>query len=199
MFAVRAVCAEPGFSAAYQPVSFELSASHILTLHGASGVGKSQFLRALADLTPHQGEVWLEGRAQSATPPAEWRRTVAYVPAEPAWWAETPSAHFATPPPAAWLAALALNPTLLESPVERLSTGERQRLAVLRAVALRPRVLLLDEPTANLDATNAAALRGFIQTYVQEHAAAAVWVSHDAEERRAIGGDSVALLAEVPS
>ena len=196
MFSVRAVCAEPGFAARYQPVSFDLASSRMLTLYGPSGVGKSLFLRALADLTPHQGEVWLEGQAQSATPPATWRRAVAYVPAEPAWWADTPLAHFERPPPAPWLTALSLSPALLESPIERLSTGERQRLAVLRALALHPRVLLLDEPTANLDATNAAALRHLIQTYVHEHAAACVWVSHDAEERRAIGGDSVALHAE---
>lgn len=199
MFEVRAVAAEPGGGVRYQPVHLLLQPAQIMTLFGPSGVGKSQFLRALADLTPHQGEVWLDGQSQASFKPADWRRAVGYVPAESAWWAELTAAHFAKSPPNDWLAALSLAPRLLEAPVEQLSTGERQRLALLRALVLYPRVLLLDEPTANLDARNSAALRSFIQRYLHEHQAAALWVSHDAEERRLIGGPSLELHAEPSS
>ena len=196
MFEVREVAAEPGSGVVYQPVSLTLQPEQISTIFGASGVGKSQFLRALADLTPHQGEVWLDQRRQSSFKPADWRRSVGYVPAEPAWWADTTAAHFASPPPDDWLAALSLSPALLDAPVERLSTGERQRLALLRTLTLYPRILLLDEPTANLDAQNADAVRRLILHYLSTHQAAALWVTHDAQERHALGGDSIELLPE---
>ncbi|WP_407275895.1 ATP-binding cassette domain-containing protein [Halothiobacillus sp. DCM-1] len=195
MLEVCAVCAAPNGGVAYQPVTLVLRSAQIITLFGASGVGKSQFLRALADLAPHQGEVRLDGQPQTAFKPAAWRQVVGYVPAEPAWWADSARAHFAEAPDPRWLEALALAPSLLDTPVEHLSTGERQRLALLRALVLKPRVLLLDEPTANLDAHNAARMRLLVQHYVREQAAAALWVSHDAEERRVLGGESIELTA----
>ncbi|KTG16600.1 MULTISPECIES: ATP-binding cassette domain-containing protein [unclassified Guyparkeria] len=167
------------------PVSFSLEAGEVLTVQGESGVGKSQLLRALADLSPHDGEVWLDGAEQQAMPATEWRRQVGLVPAESGWWADTVAEHFPGRPSDDWWERLRLRAALWESPVDRLSSGERQRLAVLRALVLMPRVLLLDEPTANLDRDNASAMAEVLLGYVREHGAAAVWISHNPEEVRA--------------
>lgn len=198
LFEVREVTGEAGSGARYQPVTLQLEAGGILTIYGPSGIGKSQFLRALADLTPHTGDVLLDGVPQAKIRPEHWRKQVGYVPAESGWWADTVNAHFTEPPDEAWLSALSLSPELMDAPVERLSTGERQRLAFLRALVLHPRVLLLDEPTANLDQRNAHKLIELVQTYARTQHAAVIWVSHDAEERALLGTNTLQLYAVSP-
>ena len=122
---------------------------------GIIGPGKSLLLRMIADLDPNEGEVWLDGRARRSFTAAAWRRRVVSSAAEPGWWHNTAAPHF--PKGAALDTArmlmprLSLAPALLESPIVRLSTGERQRLALIRALALDPPVHLLDEPTGPLD------------------------------------------------
>ncbi|ANJ67281.1 hypothetical protein A9404_07690 [Halothiobacillus diazotrophicus] len=177
-------------------VSFHLADGDILTVRGPSGVGKSQLLRALADLSVHTGDIALDGVAQPAMAPAEWRRRVVYVPAESGWWADHVADHFPRQPPDDWLSRLSLKATLLDTPVERLSTGERQRLALLRALMLDPRVLLLDEPTANLDPRNSEAMTQLVAEYVRRQGAAAVWVTHDAAEGDLLDSKVLQMTAE---
>lgn len=62
------------------------------------------------------------------------------------------------------------------------STGERQRFALLRLLENKPRVLLLDEPTAALDEKNTLAVETLLLNYLKNHQAAAIWVSHDPEQ-----------------
>jgi ABC-type iron transport system FetAB ATPase subunit len=66
--------------------------------------------------------------------------------------------------------------------VTRLSSGEKQRLALLRLLANQPRVLLLDEPTANLDPQNTRRVEAMIAAYREARGAAVVWISHDREQ-----------------
>ena len=178
------------------PVSFSLEAGQVLPVMGESGIGKSQMLRALADLSPHEGEVCLDGDEQQGMPATEWRAQVVLVPAESGWWADTVAEHFAARPREDWWERLQLKPELWDAAVERLSSGERQRLAVLRALVLEPRVLLLDEPTANLDQDNARAMADLLLDYVDEHGAAAVWVSHNPDEIAAHGGQRLEMTRE---
>ena len=137
-------------------------------------------LRAVADLDSNQGLVSLEGRNRLAIPGPEWRRLVGYVPAEPGWWAETVGEHFGD-----WTAAAAVLPGLgfpeeaKSWPIARLSTGERLRLALVRALIMRPKVLLLDEPTAALDPASVAAVESLITTRIRA-GLAVLWVTHDA-------------------
>jgi ABC-type multidrug transport system ATPase subunit len=161
------------------PLSFEVPAQECLAVEGPSGSGKTRLLRAIADLDPAEGYVTLEGVERREVPGPEWRRRVRYASAEPAWWAATAREHFpATAKLDRLLAALALDPALLDRPVAELSTGERQRLGLIRAVADEPRVLLLDEPTSALDA-EAAALAEELIRFQMLAGRMVVLVSHD--------------------
>lgn len=168
--------------AALRPVSFNLADGEILVVRGPSGAGKSTLLRAIADLDPNEGDVAIDGVSRESFPAPQWRRRVIYVAAEPAWWADTAAEHFPSREEAAALAqALGVAPDLLSQPVVRLSTGERQRLALARALARHPRVLLLDEPTGALDAES----RDLAEALIAERCArglAVLWVTHDAAQ-----------------
>jgi ABC-type iron transport system FetAB ATPase subunit len=168
--------------AALQPVSFSLADGACLAVRGPSGSGKSTLLRAIADLDPNAGEVRLDGALRESMPAPHWRRRVIYVAAEPGWWADTPAEHFPSLDEAAELArALGLAPDLLARPIVQLSTGERQRLALARALARAPRALLLDEPTAALDAGSRELAEALIAARRQK-GLCVLWVTHDPEQ-----------------
>lgn len=160
------------------PVHLTVDAGQCVVLSGASGSGKTLLLRAVADLDPHAGRVYLDGIECSSLSGPEWRRRVALLPAEPRWWHDAVGPHFPAPDLDA-LAQLGFAPDVLEWEVRRLSTGERQRLAVARMLANGPQAFLLDEPTANLDPENTLRVEQLIRSYQVRHAAAALWVTHD--------------------
>ena len=153
-------------------------------MRGPSGAGKSLLLRMIADLDENTGDALLYGQSRAAMSAPAWRRQVIYQAAEPAWWEPTAADHFAPEQQdsvAALLPRLGLNPTLLATEITRLSTGERQRMALLRSLAMRPRVLLLDEPTAALDSDSIQ----LVETLLREQLAAGlalVLVTHSEEQ-----------------
>ena len=71
---------------------------------------------------------------------------------------------------------------MLDWQVSPLSTGEKQRLALLRLLANQPRALLLDDPTASLDAPNVGNAEALIHDYQQQQQAPVIWVSHDSAQ-----------------
>ena len=177
------------------PVDLELRAGECVVVRGPSGAGKSLLLRALADLDPASGDLRLQGERREELAAPAWRRRVAYLPAEPGWWAPRAGEHFAHGPPAAdELAALGLEPALLERSVARLSTGERQRRALLRALAGAPEVLLLDEPTAALDPASVTAVEGLVAAR-RAAGVGVLWVSHDDEQAARVGDRRLELEA----
>lgn len=140
-------------SGAVRPLNFKVAKNKCLAITGASGTGKSTLLKCLADLIPHRGEVRLENQAQSDIPAPEWRKRVTYVSSESGWWANRVRDHFTSSNEGVLklMKQLNLQPCLYESSPSQLSTGERQRFAILRAILNEPTVLLLDEPTSALD------------------------------------------------
>ncbi|WP_139826244.1 ABC transporter ATP-binding protein [Derxia lacustris] len=161
------------------PIDLVVHAGECVALAGPSGAGKSLLLRMIADLDPHTGDMALDGRACSAMPATEWRARVRYVAAESGWWRDSVAEHFAPDADfATLLPALALPPEAAQWPVARLSTGERQRLALLRALGPGVRVLLLDEPTSALDADNVARVEALLRAQCAA-GVALLLVSHD--------------------
>lgn len=152
-------------------------------LTGPSGSGKSLLLRALADLDPHEGRIWLEGIEINDIPAPQWRQQVALLPAESAWWHDTVGPHFDDVPDA-WLNTLGFDPHVMDWEISRLSSGERQRLALLRLLVRQPQVLLLDEPTANLDRNNIQRVESLLNSYRRSRDMIVIWVSHDMEQLR---------------
>jgi len=170
-----------------EPVDLDVPAGELTFVSGPSGSGKSLLLRAVADLDPHDGEAWLGVTARSSLPAPEWRRRVGLLPAESHWWGELVGDHFAADA-GELLDRLGFGPDVLGWTVARLSTGERQRLALARLLANGPEVLLLDEATANLDPTNRDRVEAIVEDYRRDHGVAVLWVSHDPEQRRRLRG-----------
>jgi ABC-type iron transport system FetAB ATPase subunit len=172
-------------SAVLRGCSLAVDAGEIVTLRGPSGSGKTLLLRALADLDPHEGKVWLDGVEQAAMPAAAWRRRVRYAAAEAAWWSDRVGDHFRSAAVAARAAVdLGLPAECMDWAVARLSTGEKQRLGFLRAIEDHPDVLLLDEPTAALDEVSGHAVEAVIER-LRRGGAAILLVTHsEAQEAR---------------
>ncbi len=176
-----------GLTRLHISVSFELNDGECIALQGQSGVGKSLLLRAIADLDPNEGVIKLDGTLRETVPAPLWRKQVTYVAAEPGWWADTVQEHFI-----AWndaiplVARLGLPPNCGSWLIQRLSTGERQRLGLVRALMLPSRVLLLDEPTSALDATSTA----IVELIVAERISigtGVIWSTHDRAQAHRVG------------
>jgi ABC-type iron transport system FetAB ATPase subunit len=111
----------------------------------------------------------------------EWRQHVAMLPAESQWWFDTVGEHFNTTDTELFQ-RLGFKPQVADWMVSRLSSGEKQRLALIRMLASKPRVLLLDEPTANLDQQNTNTFEQIVADYLATQNACAIWVSHDRKQ-----------------
>ena len=184
-------------------VSVRFPEAAVTAVMGPSGTGKSTLLRAinrLLDLNPEarvEGDIRVYGRSVYEMEPYEVRRIVAMVFQEP-----NPFPHLsiydnvAIGPRLHGLARTrreldeivrwALEKAMLWDEVKnrldsspmRLSGGQRQRLSLARALALKPRILLLDEPTANVDPVNAVKIEEAIRSLVREEELTAVFVTH---------------------
>lgn len=188
-----------GSRAALDGVSLRVAAGECVGLVGPNGAGKTTLLRAIAGmLTPSFGRVVLEGSPLDLRDPARIARVIAQVPQSTAidfdftclevvlmgrhphlgrFELEGPHDHA--------IAADAMRDTessqLASRPVTRVSGGERQRVIAARALAQQPKLLLLDEPTANLDVLHQLRLLDLVRRMVQERGVATIAAIHDLE------------------
>jgi len=174
-------------------VSFDLQDGECVALQGPSGIGKTLLLRSIADLDPNEGTVRLDGTLREAMPAPAWRKRVTYLAAEPGWWSDIVQEHFTDWDDALLLVTrLGLPEDCGPWPIQRLSTGERQRLGLARALMLRSRVLLLDEPTSALDPASAAAVESLIAERMSS-GTSVVWSTHDNAQARRVGSRIFAM------
>ena len=162
------------------PIDLSINAGECIGISGESGSGKSLMLRAIADLDPHQGQVKVKDESSLSMSAPQWRSRVALLPADSQRWFDTVGEHFIHENNNHdLLKQLGFSPEVMDWSISRMSSGEKQRLALLRLLLNQPRVLLLDEPTANLDQANTRVFEQIVQDYLQQHEACALWVSHD--------------------
>jgi ABC-type iron transport system FetAB ATPase subunit len=169
------------------PVSLAVDGAECVVISGPSGSGKTLLLRALADLDPHQGSITLDDAEHTTYGGPAWRRQVAMLPTESAWWRPRVGEHFRGFHEDRF-ERLGFGKAVLDWDVARLSTGERQRLGLLRLLENEPKVLLLDEPTANLDPEYQERTEALIVDYQSGTEAPAIWISHSREQAERLRG-----------
>jgi NitT/TauT family transport system ATP-binding protein len=197
----RACLGRPG-APALNEVDLDIAPGEILTVVGPSGCGKSTLLRTLAGLLPPlTGGISQDGHPL-AGPSADralvfqedallpWRTLRANV--------ELPLAIRGVPraerreQAQAWLERVGLGSQARQLP-HRASGGQRQRVQLARALAGRPRAVLMDEPFGALDAQTRAGMQDLLVEVLQGTGATVVFVTHDVDEALFLG-DRVALL-----
>ena len=159
-----------------------VEAAHAYVLTGANGSGKSTLLRILAGLEPASAaEVIYQGAVFRLSPyPPAMRAGIVYVHQHPVMFSGSVAANIGyglrmRGMPAAQVAPLVEEAMrwadvlhLQDSPTATLSGGEKQRISLARARVLSPRLLLLDEPTANLDGAAREQVIALIPTLLQQ-------------------------------
>lgn len=179
--------------ASAEPVDLRLASGECLMIEGPSGSGKSRLLRAIADLDPSDGLMLLNQNPLENYPATEWRSAVGLLAAEPVWWAETVAEHFL--PNVEQASQIGLSQELFTRPIKQLSSGERQRFALLRALDVEPQFLLLDEPTSQLDEQSTLSVEALLQGLMAEEKLGLIWVSHDSAQRSRQAGRLLSLAA----
>jgi iron complex transport system ATP-binding protein len=144
-----------GLAGRLGPLDFRMEAPELVCLVGPNGSGKTSLLHALARIGRPSGEVRIDGLRPESLAPAERRRLLSYLPAsrDVAWPLAVRDVVGLGAGPAESAEAIAELDlaAFAHRRVDRLSTGERSRVLIARALAPKPRLLLLDEPVANLD------------------------------------------------
>ena len=172
-----------------------IQTGEILALVGPSGAGKSTLLRLLNFLEPpSRGSIWFDGQLVTQALPLAQRRRVTMVFQRPlllqrsvrtnlGYGLRLRDQSLSEVVEQQWLERLGLS-HLAGQAAQKLSAGEAQRVALARALVIQPDVLLLDEPTANLDPANVGIIEAIIQEENERNGTTIVLVTHNIFQAR---------------
>ena len=202
LFSLEQVSVRRGGKLLLDHVTCQIPAGACTALTGPSGAGKTTLLRLLNRLDePDSGQVCLDGRALPGLDVLALRRRVALVAQAPVLLTATILDELRTGQPglgedqaAGLLEQVSLPAVMLARGTAGLSGGEAQRLCLARALATRPRVLLLDEPTSALDSASADAVEHIVKSFAVD-GGSVILVSHDPGQTRRIASRVLALDA----
>jgi iron complex transport system ATP-binding protein len=165
-------------------VSIRISAGELVCLVGPNGSGKTSLLHALADIGGPSGEVAVDGCAPRRLGPSQRPSVLSYLPASrelrwPLLSRDLIGLGGASAEQANEMIATLDLAAVAERRIDRLSTGERNRVLIARALAPKPKLLLLDEPTANLDPLWQIRLMEMLKATLPRTGQAALVAIHD--------------------
>lgn len=178
----------------FEHVNSEVDQGERIAILGASGQGKSTLLRILALLDiPDEGDLIWKGISYRDSDPRIWRTRMTYVAQQAVMLAGSvednlKTVHLLHRQPydqdlaRRLLTGMGLENLDIHKRAIDLSGGEKQRIALIRSMMLRPEVLLLDEVTASLDRTNARLVEEQLTRWSQQEGTSLVWVTHDQEQ-----------------
>ena len=207
---LRDVSVRHGSRVVVDAVSFEVAPSELIVLIGPSGAGKSTLLSTLNRLVePCSGEVLIDGRPIGERSPHELRRGIGYCFQGLGLFPHLDVAEniAITPRLLGWeraridarvlelLGRVGLDPSFLRRSPSQLSGGQAQRVAVARALAADPPLLLLDEPFGALDPHTRNLLQAELRSLQAALGTTTLFVSHDLSEA-ALLADRIAVLVD---
>lgn len=196
----------PGYAPTLNDVNLELEEGESGFLLGPSGAGKSTLLRCIVGLeTPQRGRILVAGRDVTREPPH--RRAVGMLFQEPAlfphanaWQNVAFPLRYRPDRPVGsagkaweedearkWLHLVQIASGRHDAAVDELSGGQRARVALARALAARPKAILLDEPLASLDRELRDSLGETVKKLLRQQGVPALWVTHDRDEAVRLG------------
>lgn len=193
IFTIQNLSYHPDNKPILTDINLTIPTSVNLTIVGPSGSGKSTLLRLLATLlTPTAGHILFQGQPQSSYPKQTYRQQVSYCFQQPTLFGDTVQDNLSFPfvirnqafdndKAQQALANVDLEPETLTQPITELSGGEKQRVALIRNLMFTPKVLLLDEVTAGLDADTKAVVHRLINHY-RNQGVTVLSVTHDETE-----------------
>ncbi len=185
-----------GSKSLLEGLAFSLLAGERIGLQGPSGCGKTTLLRTICGLTdPADGTIRLNGKTAQEIGWPSFRRQVVFVAQQPYLFQGTVRENLEKPfrykhgsknspwdKISEWLEIFHLQASILKEEAPKLSQGEKQRVGLVRALSLEPKVLLLDEPTSALDPDAASSVEKTVRELCEQKGLAALVVTHDPDQ-----------------
>jgi len=174
-------------------IDLDVRLGEVMGLLGPSGSGKSTLLRCLNRIIEaDSGDVFYKEKDLREYPPSELRKEVVLVPQESVMFSGTVFDNVAYGPSIdgevdrehilTCIADAGLSTDFAERKAEKLSGGEKRRVALARALALEPEVLLLDEPTSGVDPKKKEEVERSILNFSDKRDLTVIWVTHDLDQ-----------------
>jgi putative ABC transport system ATP-binding protein len=178
-------------------VNLSVRKGEIMALVGPSGSGKSTLLRCINRLIEiDSGSILLNNINIRDIPPRDLRRRVVLVHQESVMFPGTIFSNVSYGPSLMGtidknhitncVKQAGLPAAFLEKNAEQLSGGEKKRVALARALALKPAMLLLDEPTSGVDPKNVKTVEHSIISFTETLGLTVIWVTHDVEQAKRV-------------
>lgn len=184
-----------GSTSILEQISLHIQKGQVTSIIGPNGIGKSTLLRCLANIyKPQVGSVYLDGKQIATLSPRELAKELGYVPQiqsdvfaitvyEAILLGRKPYIRWSVRPNDLEIVNKIMRRLGLERFAERtvntLSGGERQKVAIARALAQDPSILFLDEPTSSLDMSHQLELMELVTQLAHEQGSTVVMVLHD--------------------
>jgi len=182
--------------------SYSFYRNRIYNILGPSGAGKSSLLRLFNRLDEiSDGKLFYKDKELREYSPCSLRREVGYLFQTPYLFPQTVKDNFAYVDSSLtedaiveMLTSVNLKSDYLQSTVDVLSVGEKQRIALARLLAMNPRVMLLDEPTSALDERNSSKILKLIKGLISQNDMTIIMVTHDPRQALDLEGEALLLV-----